>query len=204
MRQLLSLPRGPSASCGACSIVTLALAACICLASCWNDPTDDAPYVRVLLATLQPQSDDLGVLVTVQTKGGDYLSLVADRGSVRLLPSGDGGGGTPGACVPTRDGSLVSFLVIPAQTEAILFANLYNLQSPPNGSTDSYCQTTSSALATSVTPIAHAANPGTVPAEDADSAPDDAEVAPDESAALDALDSFDLDGSDDTGADGGS
>lgn len=161
----------------------IAIAALFVPAGCWGDPTTTAaPYVHVLTAVQQPQSSNLGVIVDVQAGGGNFLSLVADQGTVRLLETGDGGAGATGSCIPIGNNEIMSFLVTPTQSEAILFANLYSLSAPPDaGGPDAFCLTRANPVATSVTPIAHAVNN-----VQADAAPSGLEDAGDAGESMDA------------------
>lgn len=148
-------------------LIASVLAVSAGVAGCYDDPSGTYPYLHVLIATQQPESSNFGVVVAIQTGGGNYISLTTDQATVRLLPSADGSGGAAGACIPTSDSVVTYLLVTPTQTEGVLFADLYSLPSAPTGSIDSRCETTEAPVATSVTAVSHPVNPGAGSNDDA-------------------------------------
>jgi hypothetical protein len=123
-----------------------------CAPTPWGDPNyDPDPYLHVFAAEQQPQSSSLGVIMEAQSWSGNYLSLVVQQGTMSVWPGGDAGGATTAACLPVTNGQPLTFLVLPAQTEAIIFANLYNLGS--NTATPSWgtlCSTNQQPVASQV------------------------------------------------------
>jgi hypothetical protein len=148
----------------------------------YNDPNQPAPVLAVLLDTQQPQSSNLGIVVDIQTTGGNYLSLAADQGTLRVLTTDNGAGTTVSACIPIdNNGSIATttLLALPTNAELVLFANLYSLPSYDATASDGICQTGEKPIASKIVALAHNVNNelGPVDASEPIDAPPDVDSA---------------------------
>lgn len=92
---------------------------------CSDDDDSDQPILVVQAASEQPGADELGVIVSIQSRGGKWLEIEVSGG---LL-----GSGSHGTCLlaPTADSlreNVVNVLVIPTRVEAVVTVRLL-----PNG-----------------------------------------------------------------------
>jgi hypothetical protein len=88
---------------------------------CSDDDASDGPLLVVQAASEQPGSDELGVMVAIQSRGGRWLEVEVSGGT--LL-----GGGTDTCVRAPTAGSLrenvVNVLVFPARVEAVVTVRL--------------------------------------------------------------------------------
>jgi hypothetical protein len=126
----------------------------------YGDPANDTPWVHVFDTPNQPQSSDLGVLLEVQAFGGNFVSLRVEDGNLSLLLTPDGGIASTAACIPVTQEGVVHFQVVPAQNEAILFADLYQVDTSQGTtfSVSNFCATTMQPVATAIIAVEHAEN----------------------------------------------
>jgi hypothetical protein len=123
--------------------------------SLWGDSSSDTAYLHVVIAQQQPQSSDLGVILEIQGSGGNYLSLAAQGGTLRMQSDG-AVSPTSGACVPFDTSGVLALVLTPDEAEANLYANLYQLDMAPNqgdGGAGGPCVTSAQPVVSTVTPV---------------------------------------------------
>ncbi|HLT40623.1 MAG TPA: hypothetical protein VK034_30305, partial [Enhygromyxa sp.] len=96
------------------------------LASCEFEvpvPLEHALEVEVLGDATQPASEDFGVRVAIEPRGGDQLRLLVVGGQLRV----GGAELQSDACLELADSNVpLHVFVVPEQSEALLWAELYD------------------------------------------------------------------------------
>jgi hypothetical protein len=124
------------------------------LARCTSGPSVPVNYLDVFESVEQPQSNSLGVIVDIEANGGNFISLRTSYGTLQFPEQADAGVGTNGACLPIGGDGFITLLVVPQQSQAILFVDLLRFTGDAGIASDTeQCPSTGTVVETTIAPF---------------------------------------------------